>query len=464
MSSSSSPKPLISHSCDALNGHVKVPGDKSISHRSLMFGAMATDETIITGLLEGEDVINTATALNQLGAKVYKADNGLWHAYGLGVGALESPTEPIDMGNSGTSTRLLIGLCAGSDVTAFFTGDKSLTKRPMARIMGPLQEMGATFMARNDNLLPLGVKGTNEGLGITYKLPVASAQVKSAIMLAGLTAKGNTTVIEELGTRDHTENLLNHFGANVTTTQDDNGHFAVTVEPFPVLKGCAIHIPADPSSAAFPIVAALIHPGSTLKLPNIGINERRTGLFNTLVEMGANIEFNNKRIEAGEPIADLVVTCTSPLKGIDVPPERNPSMIDEFPILAVAASCAEGTTRMFDLKELRVKESDRLTLMADGLKKCGVNVEVNGDDLIVHGNGKPPKGGAFIECALDHRIAMSFLILGTVSDEPIEIDDGSPIATSFPGFVDIMNDIGCKIRDKEEQENDNQNVTGIALA
>ena len=436
--------PLSSRKSGPLSGSARVPGDKSMSHRALMFGALAEGETMISGLLEGEDVFNTAAAMRAMGAKIVKGDDGLWRCFGQGVGNLAEPAGVLDMGNSGTSTRLLMGIVASHPMTAVFTGDASLNKRPMARVMTPLEQMGAQFMSRHGGKPPVTVRGTAEAKAITYTLPVASAQVKSAILLAGLNAHGTTTVIEPHPTRDHSENMLRHFGVNVTVESTKDGD-AISVTGGQCLLGCAVDVPADPSSAAFPVVAALINPGSEIKLPRVGINPRRIGLYETLIEMGAEITFEHKKTEAGEPIANIVVKSTKPLKGVDVPPARVPSMIDEFPVLAMAAACAEGTTRMTDLAELRVKESDRLLMVANGLKACGVNLEMGDDWLTIHGTGKAPRGGALIETALDHRIAMSFLVLGTATSEPITVDDGSPIKTSFPNFITLMTELGATL-------------------
>lgn len=434
-----------SKKCGPLNGHARIPGDKSISHRSIMLGALAIGETIISGLLEGEDVLHTAAAMRAMGAKIEHSDDGLWRVHGVGVGGLREPDHVLEMGNSGTSTRLLMGLIGGHDITATFTGDASLVKRPMRRIVTPLEMMGATFLCRSGDRLPLTVKGARDALPIEYTLPVASAQVKSAIMLAGLNTPGRTTVIEDHPTRDHTENMLRHFGVDVAVEDLEGGAKSISLCGHQELQGCAVDVPSDPSSAAFAVVAALINEGSEITLNRIGINETRIGLYTTLQEMGADIGFQNKRIEGGEPVADLVVKGTGSLRGIDVPEDRVPSMIDEFPILAVAAACAEGTTNMTGLKELRVKESDRLLMMANGLKACGINLEMGEDSLTINSNGKSCMGGAHIETALDHRIAMSFLVLGTTSEEPIEIDDAAPIKTSFPNFIELMNDLGADI-------------------
>ncbi len=439
--------PLTSRKAGALSGTARVPGDKSMSHRALMLGALAKGETMISGLLEGEDVFNTAEAMKAMGARVSSGSDGLWRAHGVGTGNLKEPNRVLDMGNSGTSTRLIIGLMSGHPVTATFTGDASLIKRPMKRVMEPLSQMGAQFLAREGGRLPLTVSGARQPKNIEYRLPVASAQVKSAIMLAALNTPGITTVIEDTPTRDHTENMLRHFGVNVKV----EGAQAIHVEGPQQLISCAVDVPGDPSSAAFPVVAALLLDNSVIKLPGVGINDRRTGLYTTLKEMGADITFANIRVQAGEKVADITVRGKGPLQGIDVPAERAASMIDEFPVLAMAAACANGTTKMNGLAELRVKESDRLKMIADGLVACGVKLEMGEDSLTVFGNGKPPKGGALIETALDHRIAMSFLVLGAVTGEPVTVDDATPVATSFPGFADLMNGLGMNIETKDAE-------------
>jgi len=427
-----------------------VPGDKSISHRALMFGALSIGETIISGLLEGEDVLATAAAMRAMGASIERGSDGLWRVHGTGIGGLHEPEKTLDMGNSGTSTRLLMGLIGAHGIEVRMRGDASLSGRPMNRVIKPLEMMGGRFEASEGGRLPLTIHGTEEALPLEYRLPVASAQVKSAILLAGLNAAGRTTVIEEKPTRDHTENMLRHFGATVDIEDLEDGAQAISVMGHQELQPCAIDVPGDPSSAAFPAVAALLSAGSELMISNIGINERRFGLYETLIEMGADIEVLNKRDQGGEPVADLQIKA-SKLTGIDVPEARVPSMIDEFPVLAVAASCAKGTTKMSGLAELRVKESDLLLLMAEGLKACGVKLEMGADSLAIHGTGAAPRGlkegGAPIKTALDHRIAMAFLVLGTATDEPITIDDAAPIATSFPGFTTLMEDIGADIRE-----------------
>lgn len=439
------PSGLISRKVAFLKGSAIVPGDKSISHRALMFGALAIGETIISGLLEGEDVLCTASAMRAMGAHIVHGGDGLWRVHGVGVGGLHEPSCVLDMGNSGTSTRLLMGLVGGHNITATFTGDASLVKRPMKRVIDPLQQMGARFMARSGDHLPLTVRGAQDVLPIEYKLPVASAQVKSAIMLCGLNAAGRTIVIEDHPTRDHTENMLRAFGLDVQVEEIENGAFAITLQGQQDLKPCAIDVPSDPSSAAFPVVAAVISEGSEITLPNVGINSRRDGVFITLQEMGADVRYENVRIEGGEKVATIIASGKNKLKGIDVPECRVPSMIDEFPVLAIAAACASGTTRMTGLRELRVKESDRLLMMANGLQACGVKLEMGEDSLTIYGTGKPPKGGVCVETALDHRIAMSFLVLGCVSEEPVSVDDGAPIKTSFPNFIELMNDLGADI-------------------
>ena len=410
-----------------------------------MLGGMAIGETLIHGMLEGEDVIATAEAMRAMGADIQRDDNGIWHCHGVGIGGLKEPDTVLDMGNSGTSTRLLMGLVGGHNITVQFTGDASLTKRPMGRVIAPLEMAGAKITCREGGLLPLSITGPKDTLAIEYELPVASAQVKSCVLLAGLSAMGQTSVIEKTPTRDHTENMLRHFGVTVDVENLKNRGQKISVTGQQDLTGTIVNVPSDPSSAAFPAVAAILCDGSDIRMDNVLMNERRNGIYTTLMEMGADITLENERIEAGEKVADLIVKGGKKLKAIDVPSSRVPSMIDEFPILAVAASCAEGTTTMTGLEELRVKESDRLLMMYEGLKACGVNLDMGKDSLTIHGNGQPPKGGDEIKTALDHRIAMSFVVLGCVSDEPITIDDGAPIRTSFPDFIDLMNKLGTKI-------------------
>jgi 3-phosphoshikimate 1-carboxyvinyltransferase len=438
------PTPLRSLKASPLAGEIRVPGDKSISHRALMLGGLAVGETHIDGLLEGEDVLATAVALRAFGCAVARDGAGAWRVRGLGVGGLHEPDAPLDLGNAGTATRLLMGVAAAHPFTSFFTGDASLRSRPMARVAKPLTDMGARIVARSNCRLPLAVIGSADLLPIVYTLPVASAQVKSAILLAGLHAPGETTVIEPQPTRDHTELMLRHFGAAVRVEALPEGARRVTVTGQPELVAADIVVPADPSSAGFPLVAAAIVPGSAVRCPGIGINPLRSGLLDCLVEMGADLAFENRRIAGGEPVADLVLRHAR-LKGVVVPAERAPRMIDEYPVLAVAASCAYGTTVMHGLGELRVKESDRLSAIAEGLRAAGVIVAVDGDTLTVEGRGGAPPGGAAIAARLDHRIAMAFLVLGAATAQPMRIDDGSPIETSFPGFAPLMNALGLRI-------------------
>jgi 3-phosphoshikimate 1-carboxyvinyltransferase len=427
-----------------LSGRVQVPGDKSISHRALMLGALAVGRTEISGLLEGEDVLATAAALNALGARAARDGDGKWVVDGVGVGGLAEPDDMLDLGNSGTSARLLLGILATHPLTAFVTGDGSLRRRPMGRVTEPLSRFGAQFLTRDGARLPLAVTGAKNPIPIEYRLPVPSAQVKSAVLLAGLNTPGTTTVIEPQATRDHTERMLRHFGGAVLTEPADGGGLRITLQGFPELTGAPIVVPGDISSAAFPLVAALTVPGSEVTIEGVGLNPLRAGLLDCLREMGADVAFLNEREEGGEPVADLRARAGS-LNGADIPAERAPKMIDEYPILAVAAACARGRTVMRGLAELRVKESDRLSAIATGLAACGVRVAVDGDDLIVDGNGGPPEGGAVIATRLDHRIAMAFLVLGLASRQPVRIDDGRPIATSFPDFVPLISRLGGAI-------------------
>jgi len=425
-----------------LSGTVRVPGDKSISHRALMLGALAVGRTEITGLLEGEDVLATAAAMRAMGADIRREPDGRWTVHGVGVGGLAEPGNVLDVGNSGTSARLLLGILAGHPITAFVTGDGSLRQRPMNRVIEPLSRFGASFVAREGGRLPLAVTGARTPIPVEYKLPVPSAQVKSAVLLAGLNTPGETTVIEPQVTRDHTERMLRHFGGTVRVEPAAGGGKRITIAGQPELTAAPIAVPADISSAAFPLVAGLIVPGSEVTVTGVGLNPSRIGLVDSLREMGADIACIDERVEGGEPVADLRVRAGD-LHGADIPPERAPTMIDEYPILAVAASCARGRTVMRGLAELRVKESDRLTGTAEGLARCGVKVRVEGDDLVVEGDGSPPGGGATIATRLDHRMAMAFLVLGLASREPVRIDDGRPIATSFPDFVPLMARLGA---------------------
>lgn len=436
-------KPFKSEAVNYLQGTVRVPGDKSISHRALMIGGLAIGETCIEGLLEGEDILRTMEALRSLGVNIEKKA-GNWIVNGRGVCGLAEPETVLDLGNSGTSARLLLGILAAHPFSATLSGDKSLNNRPMGRIIDPLKEMGAIFKARSGGRLPLNITGLADPLPIEYELPVASAQVKSAVLLAGLGAAGKTRVIEPNPTRDHTELMLRHFGANVVVRNLSNGSRAISVQGQPELSSRDVTIPGDISSAAFPMAAALLVPESKVTIKGVGINPLRAGLIETFKEMGGVITLKNFCIESGEPVADLLVKNSS-LHGVTVGSDRAPSMIDEYPVLAACASCANGTTRLEGLSELRVKESDRLGGMARGLEACGVDIEEGEDFLVIHGDGSMPQGGAKIKTALDHRIAMAFLVLGTVTTKPILIDDAEPIETSFPGFIQLMNGLGSHI-------------------
>ncbi len=437
------PESLVSRRSGALKGSLTPPGDKSISHRSIMLGGIAKGRTSVRGLLEGEDVLSTVAALRALGAQIEKTGD-VWTVEGVGLGGLREPDSVLDMGNSGTSARLLIGLLGARPMTCFFTGDGSLRKRPMKRVITPLEQMGASFFSREGSRLPLAARGPAQAKAIRYELPVASAQVKSAVLLAGLSADGATTVVESIPTRDHSERMLRAFGADVRIEKNATGAEEITVLGGTELRGQDVIVPADISSAAFPMVAAALHEGSEVRLCHVGLNERRAGIVQSLLEMGADIKIENEGDACGEPVADLVVRGGK-LKGATIPASRAPSMIDEYPVLAMAAACAEGTSRFCGLSELRVKESDRLALVAEGLAAAHAKVEIEGDDLIIHGNGKPPAGGATIKTMLDHRIAMSFLVLGTATPEPVRVDDARPIATSFPDFVSMMNGLGAKV-------------------
>ncbi|WP_315702180.1 MULTISPECIES: 3-phosphoshikimate 1-carboxyvinyltransferase [unclassified Bradyrhizobium] len=443
MSTSAAPTPLESRASGPLTGTIRVPGDKSISHRALILGAMAVGETTISGLLEGEDVLNTAKSMRILGAKVERTGDFAWSVRGVGVGGFAQPGETLDFGNSGTGCRLVMGAVAGCPITAVFDGDASLRSRPMRRILDPLALMGAKVIAEGEGgRLPLTLQGARNPIPIEYRTPVASAQIKSAVLLAGLAAPGITTVIEQEASRDHTELMLKHFGAEIVTTAEGPHGRRIALAGEPELRGAAVIVPGDPSSAAFPIVAALIVEGSDLVLPDVMTNPLRTGLFTTLREMGASIEESDVRGDAGEPMARLRVRA-SKLRGVEVPPERAPSMIDEYLVLAVAASYAEGTTIMRGLQELRVKESDRLEATAAMLRVNGVKVEIVGDDLIVEGRGHVP-GGGLVATHMDHRIAMSALVMGLASDQPVKVDDTAFIATSFPDFLPLMRKAGAE--------------------
>lgn len=422
-----------------LDGDVRPPGDKSISHRALLLNALSVGHAEVTGLLEGEDVLRTAAALNVMGARIEQRDDGVWTVDGVGVQGLAEPEDVLDMGNSGTAARLLAGALAGLDGIACMTGDESLRSRPMQRVIGPLEAMGARFMARSGGRMPLVIHGAKSLTPLEYASPVASAQVKSAILLAGLAAPGETRIVEPVMTRDHTERMLMRMGASISSDPVGSG-WGVSLQGQPELTAIDVDVPADPSSAAFPLVAALITPGSDVRLRHICLNPARAGLVATLQEMGGDIVLENERDIGGEPVADLHVRGSS-LKGVTVPPERAPSMIDEYPILSVAAAVAEGETRMLGIHELRVKETDRIAAMATGLAAAGVRVSADDDSMTVAGGGKVP-GGAIVAAELDHRIAMSFVVLSLVSDAPVVVDDAAPIATSFPTFVDLMRGLG----------------------
>jgi 3-phosphoshikimate 1-carboxyvinyltransferase len=438
---SANPTPLISRKATALKGRVKVPGDKSMSHRSLMFGAIATGQTHIKGLLEAEDVVNTAKAMAALGAKTTRLPTGEWLVDGVGIGGLKSPLGDLDFGNSGTGVRLAMGLMASTPLTAHCIGDASLSGRPMGRVTIPLTQFGTTFETSEGNRLPLTIHGAAHAMPITYTLPVASAQVKSAVLLAGINTKGITTVIEPVATRDHTEKMLQGFGAKLSVAMKD-GVRHISIEGGHELQAQNLNVPGDPSSAAFPMVAALISEGSDIIIENIMLNPTRTGLITTLIEMGGNIKIENRRNAGGEEVGDLHIKY-SRLKGIRVSPERAPSMIDEYPILSVAAAFAEGTTRMEGLEELRVKESDRLAAVEAGLQANGVMTSSGRDWLEVSGGGAP--GGGKVTTHMDHRIAMSFLVMGLASRIHTQIDDSAFIATSFPGFTELLNGLGARI-------------------
>ncbi len=441
------PAPLKAQANGALKGRVRVPGDKSISHRAMIFGLLAIGETRVTGLLEGEDVLRTAEAARALGAIVTRDAPGAWRVQGVGVGGLQEPKALLDFGNAGTGSRLMMGVCGAHPITTAFDGDASLRKRPMRRILEPLLQMGVQVVSEAEGgRVPLTLRGPREAFPITYETPVASAQIKSAVLFAGLCAPGETTVIETEATRDHTERMLVHFGASVAVKPHGAHGRHVTLRGQPELRAAPLVVPADPSSAAFPLVAALIVPGSDIVLESVMTNPLRTGLITTLREMGAIIEMESQSSEGGEDVATFRVKA-SELKGVDVPPERAPSMIDEYPILAVAASFATGTTRMRGLQELRVKESDRLAAVEAGLKAAGVTCHIDGDDLVVEGGRGLVAGGGMVATHLDHRIAMSFLVMGMASQKPMAVDDGAMIATSFPSFVPMMQALGADISD-----------------
>ena len=445
MSSHATPVPMMSSACGPLAGMAEVPGDKSISHRSLILGAMCIGETTISGLLEGDDVLDTAKAMRAFGAEINNLGGGNWSVHGVGVGGFAEPDGVIDCGNSGTGVRLIMGSMATCPITATFTGDASLNGRPMARVTDPLALFGAQSVGRKGGRLPMTIVGAVDPVPVRYVVPVPSAQVKSAVLLAGLNAPGKTVVIEAEATRDHTERMLAGFGAEITVEDTDEGR-VITLTGQPELRAQHVEVPRDPSSAAFPVCAALIVPGSDVLVPGIGLNPTRAGLFTTLREMGADLTYENERIEGGEPVADLRAKFSPRMKGIDVPPTRAASMIDEYPVLSVVAAFAEGQTMMRGVKELRVKESDRIDAMAKGLRANGIDVDEGPDWWAVHGlgHGNVP-GGATCASQLDHRIAMSFMILGMASNAPVGVDDGSPITTSFPIFETLMKQLGAKV-------------------
>jgi 3-phosphoshikimate 1-carboxyvinyltransferase len=443
LTQSDQPVPLQARSSGPLTGKVRVPGDKSISHRALILGALAIGETRITGLLEGEDVLNTAAAMRVLGAKVDRTGDFAWSVRGVGVGGFAQPESPLDFGNSGTGCRLVMGAVAGCPIAAVFDGDASLRSRPMRRVLDPLELMGARVRSSGQGgRLPLALEGARDPLPIVYRTPVASAQIKSAVLLAGLAAPGTTTVIESQASRDHTELMLRHFGAQIASTREGDHGRKIVLTGQPELRGADVVVPADPSSAAFPVVAALVVEGSDIVLSDVMTNPLRTGLFMTLREMGASIEQVALRGDTGEPMAQVRVRA-SKLRGVEVPPERAPSMIDEYLVLAVAAGFAEGTTIMRGLQELRVKESDRLEATAAMLRVNGVKAEIVGDDLIVEGRGHVP-GGGLVATHMDHRIAMSALVMGLAAGKPVMVDDTAFIATSFPDFIPMMRALGAE--------------------
>ncbi len=445
MSGHAAPIPMTSRATGPLKGVAEIPGDKSVSHRALILGALSVGETHITGLLEGEDVLATAAAMRAFGADVERLGEGEWRVHGVGVGGFGEPEDVIDCGNAGTGARLIMGAMATSPITATFTGDASLRSRPMARVTEPLALFGARAYGRAGGRLPMTIVGASAPVPVRYALPVASAQVKSAVLLAGLNAPGETVVIEREATRDHTERMLAGFGAEIRVEETEEGR-VITLTGQPELKPQRIAVPRDPSSAAFPVCAALIVPGSDVLVPGIGLNPTRAGLFTTLREMGADLTYENEREEGGEPVADLRARFSPDMRGIEVPPERAASMIDEYPILSVVAANATGETVMRGVGELRVKESDRIDAMARGLRANGVAVEEGEDWWSVTGAGPGGvRGGGLAEARLDHRIAMSFLVLGMAARKPVRIDDGAPVATSFPVFEPLMAGLGAGI-------------------
>jgi 3-phosphoshikimate 1-carboxyvinyltransferase len=447
MSHALAPRPRASHHKGALSGTIRVPGDKSISHRAMMFGAMALGRTVVTGLLEGEDVLATGRAMQALGAKIEKTGD-TWQIDGLGVGGFLAPSHDLDFGNAGTGVRLTMGLVGAYPFTTRFTGDASLTARPMKRVLDPLRAIGVEVVEHHDNRLPIALRGATDPVPVNYRVPMASAQVKSCVLLAGLVIPGTTTVVEPVMTRDHTEKMLEGFGADISIETDADGVRTIRVQGLPDLKGQNLIVPGDPSSAGFPLVAALIVPGSDVTIENVLMNPTRTGLIDTLIEMGGDIAIENRRVSGGEDIADLRVKH-SDLKGVTVPADRAPSMIDEYPVLAVAAAFAQGRTEMPGLEELRVKESDRLAAVARGLEANGVLCEEGHDFLVVEGKGAVPGGGT-VQTHLDHRIAMSFLVMGFASEKPVHVDDDRMIMTSFPSFEADFTRLGAGFSPAED--------------
>lgn len=435
------PIPMTTYNSSPLGGRIRVPGDKSISHRALIVGALACGQSEIEGLLQSEDVLATAAALEALGVSIERGE-AVWRVHGRGVGGLSQPSIPIDFGNSGTAARLMMGAIAGHDMSVSLIGDESLSRRPMGRVLTPLKEMGVEVAERDKSTLPLTLKGSSELIPIEYHTPVASAQVKSAVLLAGIHAAGETSVIERQGTRDHTERMLRHFGGTVDERNVEGGR-RITVRGDAELEGARVVVPGDPSSAAFLVAAALVVPGSEVTIEGVLANPTRTGFYVTLKEMGADVAFLNPRDQGGEPVADIRVRA-GVLKGVTVPPSRAPSMIDEYPMLAGVAAFADGETRMEGVGELRVKESDRLAATLAGLAACGVEARAEGDTLIVNGGGRVPGGGQ-VATELDHRIAMAFLIVGLASEQSVSVDDATMIGTSFPEFAGLLASLGGKL-------------------
>ena len=443
MSHGLTPTPFTAYANGALVGKIRVPGDKSISHRALMFGTLAVGRTTVTGLLESEDILATAAAMRAVGATIERRDDGAYEVDGVGIGSLVEPENVIDFGNAGTGVRLTMGIFGTHNIAATFVGDASLSKRPMGRVLDPLREMGTNVVARHGDRLPVSIRGAKQPLPLTYRVPMASAQVKSAVLLAGLNCPGETTIIEPVATRDHTEKMLAGFGADISVTLNEAGERMIRLKGQPELKPQDLEVPGDPSSAAFAIVAALIVPGSDVTIEAVLLNEHRTGLITTLIEMGGNIEIVNRRQSGGEDVGDIRVRAST-LKGVTVPAARAPSMIDEYPVLSIAAAFAQGDTFMPGLDELRVKESDRLAAVARGLEANGIPCKETEDTLTVKG-GANNIGGGTVATHLDHRIAMAFLVLGMAAGRPVTVDDGAVIATSFPNFSGLFGGLGATI-------------------